>query len=364
MSDHAPPDLMNPMLADLERLIPAMQARAVDLDANEAFPTQDLELLRQLGLLLAPLPVRFGGLGAGTEPAGADLLVAVLAALGQGNLAVGRLFEAHVNALHLIATYGSTGQIEHAAADARTGHLFGLWVTDLAGHPLTLETGALRGGKGPCSGAGYVTRALVTVSTTTGTRMAVLPVDGTVLVEPMRGALQGMRAAANGVVRFDATALPSDALIGQAGDYLREPHLSCGAWRTTAVTLGGLNALVAATGDQLKRKGQENALLQQDRFGRMLIAQETARLWTDAAAQRTEAGEGSVAGRVAYVNLARIAVETACLDAMRLSQRALGLAAFVRPNPVERLLRDLAVYLRQPAPDAVLTEAAHYTLGA
>ena len=352
------------MLAELERLIPAMQARAVDLDANETFPTQDLDQLRQLGVLLAPLPVRFGGFGAGTEPAGADLLLGLLAALGQGNLAVGRLFEAHVNALHLIAAYGSTGQIERAAADVRDGHLFGLWVTDLTGHPLTLETGALRGGKGPCSGAGHVTRALVTIATATGTRMAVLPVESDVQVEPMRGALQGMRAATNGLVRFDAMALPPDALIGQAGDYLREPHLSCGAWRTTAVTLGGLNALVAATADQLKRKGQEGALLQQDRFGRMLIAQGTARLWTAAAAQRTEAGEGPVAGRVAYVNLARIAVETACLDAMRLSQRALGLAAFVRPNPVERLLRDLAVYLRQPAPDAVLTEAAHYALGA
>jgi alkylation response protein AidB-like acyl-CoA dehydrogenase len=94
----------------------------------------------------------------------------------------------------------------------------------------------------------------------------------------------------------------------------------------------------------------------------MLIAQETARLWTAAAAKRAESAKGPVADRVAYVNLARIAVETACLEAMQLAQRALGLAAFVRPNPVERLLRDLAVYLRQPAPDAVLTEAAHHGL--
>lgn len=49
---------------------------------------------------------------------------------------------------------------------------------------------------------------------------------------------------------------------------------------------------------------------------------------------------------------------------MRLAQRALGLAAFLRPNPVERLLRDLAVYLRQPAPNSVLTEAAHHALSA
>lgn len=352
------------MLGDVARLVPAMQERAIELDVTEAFPEHDFQLLRELGVLLAPVPTRLGGCGAGTEANGADLLAGLLSALGQGNLAVGRLFEAHVNALHLITAFGAPAQIERAAAGVRDGHLFGLWVTDPFGSVLSLDDGVLRGSKSPCSGAGHVTRALVTVSTADGTRMAMLEVDASVSVEPMRGVLQGMRAAVNGVVRFDGTPLPPDALIGQPGDYLREPHLSCGAWRTTAVTLGGLGALVDATRRQLVRRVHADAPLQQDRFGRMLIAQETARLWTVAAAQRAESAEGPVADRVAYVNLARIAVEAACLDAMQLAQRALGLAAFIRPNPVERLLRDLAVYLRQPAPDAVLTEAALHSLRA
>ncbi len=348
-------DALTAALADL---IPVMQERAIALDANEAFPEQDIQALRDFGALMAPLPSGLGGHGAGTEPKGCDLLVSMLRALGQGNLAVGRLFEAHVNALQLIIAFGTPSQVERAAADVRDGHLYGLWVTDPIGQSLVLDTGSLRGSKGPCSGGGYVTRALVTVLTATGTQMAVVPIDSTVGIEPMRGVLQGMRASSNAVVRFNDTSLPDDAIIGGPGDYLREPYLSTGAWRTTAVTLGGLEALVAATKGQLVRRGHQDALLQQDRFGRMLIAQETARLWTIAAARRTEAGETPAADRVAYVNLARVAVETACLDAMRLAQRALGLAAFLRPNPVERLLRDLAVYLRQPAPDAVLTEAA------
>lgn len=350
------------LTAALAGIVPSMQERAVALDANEAFPEQDIQALRDLGALIAPLPARVGGHGAGTEPEGCDLLVSLLRTLGQGNLAVGRLFEAHVNALQLIVAFGSPSQVEHAAADVRDGHLFGLWVTDPVGQGLALDAGSLRGSKGPCSGGGHVTRALVTVLTATGTQMAVVPIDSTVSIQPMRGILQGMRASSNAVVRFNDTSLPDDTMIGGPGDYLREPHLSTGAWRTTAVTLGGLEALVAATKNQLVRRGHQDGLLQQDRFGRLLIAQETARLWTVAAAQCTEAGEASVADRVAYVNLARIAVETACLDAMRLAQRALGLAAFLRPNPVERLLRDLAVYLRQPAPDAVLTEAASHEL--
>jgi alkylation response protein AidB-like acyl-CoA dehydrogenase len=77
-----------------------------------------------------------------------------------------------------------------------------------------------------------------------------------------------------------------------------------------------------------------------------------------------EAGTAEVADQVATINLARIAVEAACLDLMREAQRALGLAAMVRPNPAERLLRDLSTYLRQPAPDLVLTEAALHHLRA
>ena len=40
-----------------------------------------------------------------------------------------------------------------------------------------------------------------------------------------------------------------------------------------------------------------------------------------------------------------------------------GLACFLRTHPVERLSRDLATYLRQPAPDITLTDAAaHFTV--
>ena len=39
-------------------------------------------------------------------------------------------------------------------------------------------------------------------------------------------------------------------------------------------------------------------------------------------------------------------------------QRSLGLSTFRQGNPIERICRDLSTYLRQPAPDEVLTEAA------
>lgn len=358
-----PPDPLPPNpLPLLAAAVPAMQARAAALDREEAFPEEDITLLRGLGLLAAPLPRRLGGLGAGTEREGGMVLFDILRTIGQGNLAVGRLYEAHVNAIKLIVDYGDAGQVQAAAGNVRAGRMHGVWVTDPPGGGLTLRDGTLHGGKGPCSGAGHVPCALITVETRNGVRMAALRLDGQEQVRPMRGLLHGMRASVNGWVGLDGIRLSEADLIGQPGDYLREPQLSTGAWRTSAVTLGGLDALVAAVGAQLQGRGHAGSLQQQDRFGMMLIAQETARLWTVSAAGCAEDRVQPAADQVAYVSLARIAVEHACLDAMRLAQRCIGFGAFLTTNPLERLLRDLATYLRQPAPDAVLTEAAQHRL--
>jgi hypothetical protein len=53
------------------------------------------------------------------------------------------------------------------------------------------------------------------------------------------------------------------------------------------------------------------------------------------------------------------------LQSIQLAQRCLGLSAFLAGNPVERICRDLATYLRQPAPDEALAGAArHFTANA
>ena len=333
------------------------------MDEAAAFPAEDVALLQTIGLPACVLPRSYGGFGAGTEPGGQEAIVALLRALGGANPSLGRLFEAHVNAVRLAVRFGTDEQVEAVAQTCRAGHLFGLWVTDPPGRTLRLEDGRLQGAKGPCSGAGHLRHALVTVTgSRDGTRMALITLSGTEAVEPIGTRLHGMRASANGTITLDGMAVPPGAILGQAGDYLREPDFSTGAWRTMAVTLGALDALVDATARQLKARHHDDAPLQQARFGEMLIAQETARLWTEESARWSEQGFAAAADQVAYVNLGRVAVETACLDAMRHAQRALGLAALVQPNPIERLLRDLATYLRQPAPDMVLTEAAAHCL--
>ena len=308
-------------------------ARAAELDEAASFPADDIALLASLGLPSAALPHSQGGAGAGTEPAGLAAIFELLRLLGRANMSVGRLFEAHVNVVRLVTRFGTPEQLASVAKVCRAGALFGLWVTDAPGQALRLTAGSISGTKGPCSGAGHLHHALVTVTEGEDVRMALIDLQGTEPVQPLGPRLHGMRASANGTVQLDGMHLTQAALLGAPGDYLREPDFSTGAWRTMAVILGGLEALTEAVRAPLVARRHDKSPLQQARFGELLIAQETARLWTERAAEVAELGIASIPEQIATVNLARIAVETAALEAMRHAQRALGLAALVRPTP-------------------------------
>jgi hypothetical protein len=347
-------------IARVTALLPWMQERAAALDAEAAFPAAEIAALRDAGILSLPLPVEGGEVSGEVL---ADQLAAVLVQIGLGNLAVGRILEAHVNARHLIARYGTGAQRSAAERDVGDGQLFALWVTDAPGDPLRMRATndgiRLSGRKMFCSAAGFATRALVTAADGNGlAQMLVVPLGCGEQVEPLESPLQGMRAAVTGAVDFTGVVIGTGACLGQAGDYLREPDFSAGAWRGSAVALGGLRALIDLAGSQLTQAGRIDSPHQLQRIGEALIAGETSRLWLRQVARIAEDPEADPAQAIAYVGLARIAIETASLDTMRLVQRSLGLSAFRRGNPVERICRDLGTYLRQPAPDDVLTEAA------
>jgi len=350
--------------AELAGAVADMQARAPALDQTGAFPTEDIARLRRLGALAGPVPTGLGGLGLGTEPDAALDIMDVLRLIGRGNLSVGRLYEAHVNALRLIMRDGTPAQQRQSAAAALKGALFGLWVTDAPDAPVVLrEDSVLYGAKSPCSGAGHISYALVTARFASGAKhMLTVEVPPGQPVDQAAWPMQGMRAACNGRVSLDGIAAGRVAMIGEAGAYLRQPDFSAGAWRGMAVALGGMEALVGIMREILTAGGRAGDPHQRVRIGEALIALETARMWVHRAALLAESGTGDPGDVANGVNLARIAVEKAGLDIIRLAQRGLGLAAFRSGALAELLLRDLATYLRQPAPDITLTEAAaHFT---
>jgi alkylation response protein AidB-like acyl-CoA dehydrogenase len=109
---------------------------------------------------------------------------------------------------------------------------------------------------------------------------------------------------------------------------------------------------------QLRARGRHSDPHQAARIGQMLIHCHTASAWIDGVAARSARHRAEPKHLVGFVNLARLAIEQACLEVIPLVQRGLGLNSLLVANPVSNMMTDLATYLRQPAADEILTQAA------
>ena len=376
----APLDQTTPRALRFDPLAAAREAsraaagRAGAEDRDGGFPVQDVADLARLGLLAAPEPRDAGGAGLGEEPGAGDLC-AVLRLVGYGSLALGRLYEGHVNALQLVARYGAPATRARLFADARAGHLFGVWNTEPPRGGLALEHAPdhprggyrLQGCKTFASGAGFVTRAFVTARPPEGEEgglMLVVDLEPGTRADLSGWRAHGMRASATGTLDFAGLVVDREAIVGGPDDYQRQPHFSGGAWRFAAVQAGGVEAVFDAWRGHLVRTGRGDDPHQLARLGEGALAVETARLWVERAAAIVSRDEFAPERTIAYVNLARTAVERAGTDVLTLAQRSVGLQGFLHGHPLERAGRDLATYLRQPGPDWALTMAAGHVLRA
>ena len=355
-------------------------ANAAAIDNNGAFPESEFKRIAKAGLLAAPLQPELGGWGAGIDANVTYESLMLLKQMGRGNLAVGRVYEGHVNALQLIQTFGTRGQIASYACDARDRHkIFGVWNAEASDGvkiiPLDNGKYRLQGSKTFCSGSGYVERPFVNGALPDGSwQMFIVPMDQvTTVSDPNWWQPSGMRATASYKVNFSGVELEESSLIAKPGDYFRQPWLSAGVVRFAAVQLGGAQALFDLTRQYLQKMEYTNDPYQKERLGRMAIAIESGHLWLRGAADMVAAyapifgGHPSVNNPqaqqlVAYANMVRTTIEQICIDTMQICERCIGTRGLLPPNPMERIIRDLTLYLRQPAFDAALANVGQYVL--
>jgi alkylation response protein AidB-like acyl-CoA dehydrogenase len=356
----------------------AINAAAIDIEG--AFPVQEFERIAKAGLLGVPLMPEFGGLGLGIDASLSYELLLILKKIGWGNLAVGRIFEGHVNALQIIQTFGTRSQIERYASDARDRHkIFGVWNAEANDgvKVIPLKNGGckLQGSKTFCSGTGHVERPFVNGLSESGWQMCIVPMDR---VQTKSDSAWwkpcGMRATASYKIDFSNVELDPESLIGGAEDYNRQPWLSAGAIRFTAVQLGGAEALFDATRQYLQSLNRTNDPYQEARIAQMAIALESGNLWLKGTSDlianyAPRFGGDSQHPKTAkadylvnYVNMARTAIEEICMDIIQLCQRSVGTSGLLPPYPMERIIRDLSLYLRQPSFDATLQSVGRYEL--
>ncbi|MBC7506287.1 MAG: acyl-CoA dehydrogenase [Sandarakinorhabdus sp.] len=335
-------------------------ALAARRDSDGSVPDIEIAALADTGLLHAPLPLAWGGKALGAGPAGGEMLRSVLRIIGGGSLALGRLYEGHVNAVCLAMRYGNAGHLRLLNAEAVAGRLSAVWNAQ-TGNGLHLDGDTLIGGKIYTSGLGIVRRPVLTAMRR-GDVVMVIPDVESAHGDLSRWTPLGMRASLTGVADFTGlTVAPSD-IIGGAGDYYRAPLFAGGAWRVLAVQLGALEALLALYRTGMSSRGREADPIQRARFGEAAARLETCRLWTARAAAIVADAAQDPGAVDALVNFARHEFERAALAIIERVERGIGLLAMLRPDPVERIVRDLTTYLRQPFPDAALDAAAGWAL--
>jgi len=340
----------------LPELIERWAGQTID---ERHFPSARVADLRAAGLLS-----RFAAIEPGSRTT--ELLDA-LRLIGGADLSVGRIFEGHVNAVQLVTAYGSGSQRRELACDLTAGRLFGVWSTEvepgLSIGPLATGGWRLAGAKTFATGAGHLDRVLVTAKLPDGGKQMVAVdlagQDGRADASGWR--VRGMKGTLSGRFDFSDMIVGGEALLGAPGDYEREPRFSAGAWRFTAAQLGAIEALARHLRAHLTAAGKDADPIQRARFAACVVAARTAGIWVSRAADRAERGG---ADAVPVVLMTRGVVEDAGLLVMEAAVRGVGTASFFTGNPIDRITRDLGLYLRQPAPDAARDRAATAWLAA
>jgi alkylation response protein AidB-like acyl-CoA dehydrogenase len=326
-------------------------------DAVPRFPSESLDLLVVRGLHRRFAPPEAGGETFADEEACSASMLAALGEVGHGDLSVGRLFEGHVNALLLFRWYGSASQTKWLRKQLARGAWFGVWASEpppgvrIDGS----ESPRLTGGKSFASGAGGIDWAVVTAgSEGEARRLVVVCANDPERTDLSGWRVRGMRASVSGSYDLEGMAVTDAMLLGEPGEYDREPRFTAGAWRFCAVQLGGVEALIAETARGMHPKSREDAILRQ-RFAKAHIAARSARFWVEEAARKaaTEADDAITTARIA-----RGVVEDAGLLVIETAARILGTRSAFDGQRADKIARDLSLYLRQAGPDYARDEAA------
>ncbi len=366
------PSTVAPGSAAFDALIDRIFVAAPDTDVEGSFPADAFQWLTDAGLLTITLP----GEALDFRRGQTAQLLTLLKRIGAANLAVGRVYEGHINALYLIHLYATPDQQQQWYADARLqGHLFSVWNTQ-AQDGVRIDQDdtngyRLSGAKTFCSGAGWITRPLITGELMTpsrrGWQMAIVPTERvpSAVVDDRFWQPMGMRASASFKLDFTGITLGAADLLGEPNRYFEQPYFSGGAIRFAAVQLGGAEAMYEATRRFLAGMHRTDDLLQQTRLAEIACLIESGNQWLRSAGDYTDqwvADGTDPAKLVAYANMTRTAIESICLQVMPLCERCVGARGLLRPQPFERIHRDLTMYLRQPAPDATLVDIGRYVL--
>lgn len=284
--------------------------------------------------------------------------VRTMVAAGAADLAFGRLFEGHVNALQLIRRYGKPRQFETMNTLAGSGARLGVWNSDLPGEPLQIIDGKLRGAKNFASGAGLLSHALVSTDANDPERCQLYLVSldpDCIEIDDTWWKVAGMARTNSHIVRWTKSSPDVLEPIGGPGDYQSQPFFSAGALRFVAVQAGGIALLYEIFREHLDRRERSEHPQQERRLARAFANAQSAIDTVLGAASRYDEHDADLIHRV---SAARLSVMELARDQTTQVQAGVGVEAMMHASPVHRPLTDLMTYICQPNPDGAASTLA------
>lgn len=307
---------------------------------DPAAAAQLLADLHAAGHAAMPLP---GGGSTGTR-------FALLAAIGELDLTLARLAEAHADAVAICDELGARGP--------GPAELWGVWAAEPPNARVIAERRpdgdwVLSGRKAWCSGAGIYSHALVTAHAVDGPRLFAVALDAAGVTAVSGGwssdALIGADTRSVELRHVVATA------VGEPGGYVERPGFWYGATGVAAVWYGGAVGIARALAAAAAKRTDDEILLVH--LGAVDVALGAARASLAEAASHFDADPADTAGQAAVVaRRTRGVVESAVTDVIDRVGRALGAAPLAMDRDHARRVADLMLYVRQSHADVDLAD--------
>ncbi|QTR49474.1 acyl-CoA dehydrogenase family protein [Candidatus Thiothrix anitrata] len=387
-TDSPTPEIEIDILSAIRKLTSEEFApRAKQYDNSYTFPIENMQALFRVGLNAATISNEFGGLGLSNNKGNIRLLWSMITEVAKADMSTARCWEGHNNAMMLIDNLGTDVQKDQwFQGIVERGELWAVW----SGEPLLKTPGQtqklgtslvqtedgylLNGTKVFCTGATHVNKAILLVNTAGagGARhasdspesvvmLACDLADATVSYDDSWWKPIGMRGSVSCLVKFDNTFIPFENQIGEPGQFLKEEWQTYWTPQYAATFLGAAEAAYDYTLSYVKNQHRQNDPFIQQRVAKMRMNIQSAHMWLDHVAalwrdKRLE--EAKLAG-----NMARYQIEQLATQTVDHATHACGARALIQPSSLERILRDLSIYVRHDNDDHVLATIGKSLLG-
>ncbi|WP_255292712.1 acyl-CoA dehydrogenase family protein [Micromonospora sp. WMMA1996] len=263
--------------------------------------------------------------------------------LGRVDVALARLGEGHADALAILAELGASTD------PAWRRQPWGVWAAVPASVTANRDGARWRltGERPWCSGAGLLSRALVTAVAVDGVRLFSVDV-GAAGVTPLSDTWPavGMAASDSRTVRFDDVYAEP---VGEPGSYTSRPGFWHGGLGVAACWYGGAVGVADALLDAARRRSDPHLMAHLGAVDTALVG---ARALLFTAAGEIDADPTADADRLAHQ--VRAAVEAAATEVLDRVGRALGAGPLCQDARHAQRVADLTVYLRQSHAEADL----------